>query len=61
MELYRFRPLASLKVPKLVQLTQVNDGVPMEGEIEVEVWGVKGGRACGPSRMIVEDLKGWLK
>ena len=60
-ELYRFRPPTRLKVTILVQQTEVNDDVPTEAEVELAVWGLKGGRAGGPSGMREEDLKGWRK
>ena len=39
----------------------LNDDVPKEAEVELEVWGMKGGRAGGLSGMRAEDLKGWRK
>ena len=60
-ELYRCQPPARLKVPILVHPVAVNDDVPKEAEVELEVWGMKGGRAGGLSGMRAEDLKGWRK
>ena len=60
-KLYRFRPPERLKVPILVQSGVVNNDVPMEADIELAVWEMKGGRSGDPSGMRAEDLKGWRK
>ena len=39
----------------------IKDGIPMEAEVAEAVWGLKVGRAEGPSGMRVEYLKGWLR
>ena len=38
----------------------VEDGVPMEAEIEWAVKRLRNNRSGGPSRMRAEDLKGWI-
>ena len=60
-ELFRFRPLARLKVPILVQLAAVNGDVPTEAEVDLAVRGLKGGRSGCSSEMRAEDVKGWRK
>ena len=58
-ELYRCIPPARLWVPILVHPSVVNDDIPEEADIGIEVLGLKGGRAGGPLVMRVKDLKGW--
>ena len=58
-KLYICRPLARLKVLILVPPVTVNDDVLAEVEINLEVWGMKVGRAGGMSGMIENELKGW--
>ena len=60
-ELYRCRPPERLKVPILVQPTEVNDEVPKEAEVDMKVQGMRVGRAGYPSGMRVDYLKGWRK
>ena len=45
----------------LVQLSAVNNDIPVEAEIEIVVQGMKGGIEGGPSGMREEELKGWRK
>ena len=44
-----------------MQLSAVNNYIPVEAEIEMAVQGVKGGIEGGPSGMREEELKGWRK
>ena len=60
-ELYRCRPPERLKVPILFQPTEFKDEVPTEVEVNLEVRGLRAGRAGGLSGMILEELKGWRK
>ena len=60
-ELYRCRPPARLKVPILVQSTEVSNELPTEAKVNMEVRGIRTGRSGGPSGMRVEDFKGWCK
>ena len=60
-ELYRCWISTRLKVPILVQLTEVNGGVSTEAEVKLAVRGLKGRRSGGLSGMREEDLKGWRK
>ena len=60
-ELYRCRSPEGLKVPLLVRKADNEDGIPTGAEVADAVWGLKGGRAGGPSVMQAEDLKGWLR
>ena len=60
-EIYRCRLPEGLWVILLVQLEEVDDGIPSEAEIELAVRGLKRGRASGLSGMHTEDLKGWLQ
>ena len=45
----------------LVQLSAVNNDIPVEAEIEIVVQGMKGGIEGGPSGMRADNLKGWRK
>ena len=53
-ELYRYHPLARLKVPILVHPKEVSNKVPTEAEVDMALWGMITGRAGGPSVMILE-------
>ena len=48
-DLYRCRPPEELRVPILVGKLDIEDGIPMELEVETEVTGPKGGIAGGAS------------
>ena len=52
-------PPARLWVPILVQSSAVNDDIPEEAEIEIEMLGLKGRRERGPSGMRAKDLEEW--
>jgi hypothetical protein len=47
-------------VPVLVAPFDVDDGVPLEGEIDDTVRRMRNGKAAGPSGIRVEHLKEWL-
>ena len=40
---------------------EVDDGIPLEAEIELSVWDMKAWIAGVPLGMRAEDLKGWLR
>ena len=46
-ELYRCRPPEGLRVPLLVQKSNIEDGIPREAEVASAVRGLKGGRLGG--------------
>ena len=56
-ELYICSTPAGLWIPILVQPSAVNDDIPQEADIDIEVLGLKGVRAGGLSGMRVKDLK----
>ena len=58
-ELYICCPPARLWVPILVHTSEVNDYIPEEAKIYIEVLGLKYGRAGGPSVMRTKELTGW--
>ena len=60
-ELYRCRSPERLKVPILVHQTEVDDEVPTEAEVNLEVGGIKAVRAGVLSGMRAEDLKRWCR
>ena len=60
-DLYRCRLPEGLQVPLLVQLTEVDDGIPLEAEIELSVQDLKEGRADRLLGMREEDPKVYLK
>ena len=43
-DLYTCRPSVGLRFPILVHQSDIDDGIPMETEVETEVRGLKGGR-----------------
>ena len=43
-ELYRCRPPEGIWAPLLVRPLGVDEGIPLEAEIELAVWGLKGWR-----------------
>ena len=47
-------------IPVTIEPFAVEDGVPLEVEVEWEIKRLRINRAGGPSRMRAEDLKGWL-
>ena len=57
-EIYRCRPPEGLRVPLLVQQSDIKYGIPTEAEVTEAARGLKGGRLGGPSGMRTEDLKG---
>ena len=52
-EPYSCRPLEGLKVPILVQQSDIKDDIPTEAEVETAVKGIKGGRAVVPLGMCI--------
>ena len=56
----RVPPPPGDNIPVTIEPFAVEDGVPEEEEIEWAVKRLQNNRAGGPSRMRVEDLKGWL-
>ena len=44
-----------------MQPAAINDDIMTEADIDLVVWGMKGGGSGGPSGMRAEDLKGWRK
>ena len=56
----RIPPPPGDNIPVAIEPFAVEDGVPMEAEIEWAVKRLRNNRAGGLSRMWVEDLKGWL-
>ena len=44
-----------------MRLEEFNDKIPSEADIDLVVWGLKGGRVGGPSGMRAKDLKGWIR
>ena len=42
-DLYTCRPSVGLRFPILVHQSDIDDGIPMETEVEKEVRGLKGG------------------
>ena len=57
-ELYICSPLEGMWVPLMVQLAEVDDGIPLEVDIELAVQVLKRGRTGGILSMCTEDLKG---
>ena len=57
-DIYICRPLEGMRVPLMVQSAEVDDGIPLELEIELAVRSLKGGRAGGLLIMCAEDMKG---
>ena len=57
-EIYRCRPPEGLRVPLLVQQSDIKYGIPTEAEVTESARGLKGGILGGPSGMCAEDLKG---
>ena len=55
------RPPKVLRVPIMLTLEAVYDGIPGEEEVTQGVWSLKRGRAGGKSDMKVEDLKEGLR
>ena len=53
-ELYRYHPLARLKVPILVHPKEVSNKVPTEAEVDMALQGMRTGREGGPSVMRAE-------
>ena len=60
-ELYICRPTERIRFPFLVQPEEVDGGIPLEADIELEVGGLKGGRAGGLLDISAEDIMGWLR
>ena len=62
-EIYICCPPARLWVTILVHPLALNDDIPEEADIQIEiaVLGMKGGRAGGIPGMRAKDMKGWQK
>ena len=60
-EFYKCSPPEGLWAALMVQPEEVDDGTPLEAEIDVEVQGLKGGIARGASGINTEYLMGWLR
>ena len=58
--LYSRVPPPGDSIPVEIELFEVEDGVPDEGEIEWAVKRLRNNRSGWPSQMRVEHLKGWL-
>ena len=59
-QLYIRVPPLGDTIPVTIDPFEVEDGVPLEAEVEWAVKRLRNNRAGGPSRMRAEDLKGWL-
>ena len=57
-DIYICRPLEGMRVPLMVQSAEVDDGIPLEVDIELAVQVLKRGRTGGILSMCAEDLKG---
>ena len=60
-ELYICRPPEIIRVPILVQPSEVDNDIPEESEMEMELREFKGGREGSLSGMQAEDLEGWCQ